>query len=141
MSIVKHIYRAMDSLVRSATASMSRRFDVYNYEPLDQLKRTVSSHGAGRRRSMSFKRKKVAHVPLRNNEDRARQKRQIFLNSYKFESPDKSQRLRCMKVNKVARKVKTVVVKFVSSFFRIGAYRSCNCSQAIRVSSPMPRRN
>ncbi|KAB2610485.1 hypothetical protein D8674_018517 [Pyrus ussuriensis x Pyrus communis] len=131
----------MDGLVRSATASMSRRFDVYNYEPLDQLKRTASRHGAGRRRSMSFKRKKVAHAPLRNNEDRARQKRQIFLNSYKFESPDKSQRSRCMKVNKVARKVKTVVVKFVSSFFRIGAYRFCNCSQAIRASSPMPRRD
>ncbi|KAM1919356.1 hypothetical protein FF1_023876 [Malus domestica] len=131
----------MDGLVRSATASMSRRFDVYNYEPLDQLKRTASRHGAGRRRSMSFKLKKVAHVPLRNNEDRARQKRQIFLNSYKFESPDKSQRSRCMKVNMVARKVKTVVVKFVSSFFRIGAYRSCNCRQAIRASSPNPRRN
>ncbi|CAL9014014.1 unnamed protein product [Prunus brigantina] len=108
----------MNGLVRGATASLSRRFDVY--EPLDRVMRSASRRDVRRRRSMSFKRKKVAHVPLRNNEDRAKQKRQIFLNSYKFESPKKSQRSRCMKLNKVARKVKTVVAKLVSSFFRIG---------------------
>lgn len=133
------ISTAMNGLVRGATASLSRRFDVY--EPLDRVMRSASRRDVRRRRSMSFKRKKVAHVPLRNNEDRAKQKRQIFLNSYKFESPKKSQRSRCMKLNKVARKVKTVVAKLVSSFFRIGGFRSCNCHLAIHASSPTPRRN
>lgn len=131
----------MDGLVRSATTSMSRRFDIYSYEPLDRAKTTANRHGVGGRRSMSFKRKKVAQIPLRNNEDRAKQKRQIFLNSYRFESPDRSQRSRCMKLNRVACKVKTAAVKLMSSFFRIGPYPSCNCREAIRASSPTPRRN
>lgn len=125
---------AMNGLVRGATASLSRGFNVY--EPLDPVTRSASRRDLGRRRSMSFKRKKVAHVPLRNNEDRAKQKRQIFLNSYKFESPKKSQRSRCMKLNQVACKVKTVVVKLMSSFFRIRGFRSCNCRFSIHASSP-----
>ncbi|KAM1010012.1 hypothetical protein ACFX13_046249 [Malus domestica] len=100
----------MDGLVRSGTTSMSRRFDIYSYEPLDRVKTSANRHGVGGRRSM-------------------------------FESPDKSQRSRCMKLNKVACKVKTAAVKLVSSFYRIGAYPSCNCREAIRASSPTPRRN
>lgn len=130
----------MNGLVRNTTVKrLSRRFN--GYEPLDEAMRSENMHDP-RRRSMSFKRRKVSDFPLRTKEDQAKQRRQIFLNSYKFETADKSQRSVCSrKMNKVICKVKTSVAKLVSSFLGVGAFRSCNCRLAIQASSPAPVRS
>ncbi|KAL6140000.1 hypothetical protein ACLB2K_058301 [Fragaria x ananassa] len=128
----------MNGLARNTTVKRpSRRFN--GYEPLDEATRSENVQEPPRR-SMSFKRKKVASFPLRTAEDEAKQRRQIFINSYKFETADKSRRsVCCRKLNKVVSKVKTSVKKLMSSVLDAGAFRSCNCRLANQAFSPKPR--
>ncbi|GMN57110.1 hypothetical protein TIFTF001_026229 [Ficus carica] len=124
----------MNTLVRSATASLIRRLD--GYEPLDQAqlgRRAISK----RKRSES---RRVAYSRSYRNE-RAKQRR-IFLKTYTLAPPEKLRRRRLAKprpLKKLATKVTKVVVS-VLSFLRLGSGRlkSCDCRLAIRASSPTP---
>ncbi|EXB55632.1 hypothetical protein L484_003489 [Morus notabilis] len=129
----------MNTLVRSTTASLSRRFD--GYEPLDH-DHDHHHHQPGWR--AFSKRKKESHrMPYSRSYRNERAKhRRIFLNSYKLEPAKKLRRRRLAKpprIKKLAIKITKAVVS-VLSFLRIGSRRltSCDCRLAISASSPTP---
>ncbi|KAF5726394.1 hypothetical protein HS088_TW22G00072 [Tripterygium wilfordii] len=119
----------MNTLVRSTTSTLGRRFD--GYLPLAQK----VEHGRSRR-SLS-KRRKEPHgmvTSLSYRRERAKQ-RGVFLKSYKLEMVDKLGPSRRRKLHKTVLKARAVVVS-VASFLRIGSLRSCNSRSSICVSSP-----
>ncbi|KAK9284784.1 hypothetical protein L1049_023961 [Liquidambar formosana] len=128
---------AMNTLVRSTTFSLDRRFDAY--EPLDQSGEMGAEENSGWR--TFSKRNKESHKMITSfsyRRDRAR-KRQIFLRTYKLGSVNTSEQSTSGKLKKVFGKVKTVVVTVVA-FARIGSLRSWNCRSAVCGSSPVPVR-
>lgn len=118
---------AMNSLVRNATSTLSRRIN--GFERLEDH----------RRRTFSTPRRLVlSPYTYRSRSDRAK-KRQIFLRSYQLSAyVDKVKRSKTEKLKKMAVKVRAFVVSAVT-FLRIGALRSCNGRSAISASSPVAR--
>ena len=147
----------MNTLVRSSTATLSRRSSVDAYEPLDhrpRLGETRSRHGRSSR--ASSKRKKpdhnnnIYHYSTNNNVNsrsfrnhRAKQRR-IFLKSYELATAEKLQRRRrsaeSRRLKSLAAKLVKAVVSVVSCL-RIGTarrLRSVDCRLDIRASYPLP---
>ncbi|KAF5745978.1 hypothetical protein HS088_TW06G00143 [Tripterygium wilfordii] len=121
----------MDTIVRSTTSTLGRRFD--GYLPLAQK----GEDGHGRSRRVLSKRRKEPHgmvTSLSHRRERAKQ-RGVFLKSYRLEMVDKLGQSRTRKLNKTVLKVRAVVVSLVS-FLRIGSLRSCNSRSSISASSP-----
>lgn len=136
----------MNTLVRSTTTTLSRRFD--GYEPLDRhhderimMKEERNKLG---RKALSKRCKKLEGHRMSNysrsyRNERARQRR-IFLKTYKLAPVGSfNRRSETRKLDKLATKIKKVMVSVLSSI-RIGSapLRSCNCRLAIRASSPNP---
>ncbi|PON84649.1 hypothetical protein TorRG33x02_195880 [Trema orientale] len=134
----------MNTLVRSTTATISRRFD--GYEPLDHHHQRIMMRDERNqlgRRASSKRSKKLEGHRVRNSRsyrnERAKQRR-IFLKTYKLAPVGNfHRRSETRKLDEFATKVKKVVVS-VLSLIRIGSgsLRSCNCRLAIRASTPNP---
>lgn len=125
----------MNTLVRSTTSTLSRRFD--GYEPLDQRRRRTFS----RRRNEEEEQQPTSIAASFSYRRRRAKQRQIFLSSYKLSSLENFGRSE--PPAKVVVKFKNAVVSLVS-LMRIGSLSSsCSCrtSAICAVSSPSPIKN
>ncbi|KAJ9177077.1 hypothetical protein P3X46_012329 [Hevea brasiliensis] len=124
----------MNTLVRSATTSLSRRLN--GYEPLDHNYDAFNRPENLGRLTASKPRNVSAHPGMASFGYRVAKakQRQMFLQSYKLASRSKLRRSRSGKLKKVVVKVRTIVVSLVS-FLRLGASRSCSSRSAISIST------
>lgn len=134
----------MNTLVRSATTSLSRRLN--GYEALDHycdaFNRPENLGGrtpASKPRNVHASTTHPAGMASLGYRIAKAKQRQIFLQSYKLASRSKLRRSRSGKLKKVVVKVRTIVVSLVS-FLRLGTSRSCSSRSAISISISSPIR-
>lgn len=136
----------MNTLLRNAsTIRLSRRKSGHGlYKPLDQVDHSTTITDDDKYKKISRSRRRVVsyvhrdfynkessnYYSVRNYKRERAKKRLIFLQSYKLGSSDSEKLFKSRKLKKVAIKVQSVAVSFVS-FMRRSSLRSCKSGLAI----------